>query len=75
MDLTTEEIKERRLKLGLTQEQAAVVFGAGGLRTWHRWEREEGAMPRTAELLLLACEKIPWLVQWLHLQADKKGNE
>lgn len=40
-----EEIKEARLKAGLTQKQAAELVGSPSYRTWQDWEAGKRNMP------------------------------
>ena len=50
-DMTRDEVKAIRKKLGLTQEQMAVAMGVR-LRTISRWETGVHAVPSTAARLM-----------------------
>lgn len=49
-DLTAEEVKAMRAKMGLTQEQLAVTMGVQ-LRTVARWEAK-GRVPQSSATLM-----------------------
>lgn len=52
-----EELKERRIALGLTQVQLAEILGVKP-NTVARWERGLLAVPRTVELAMETVERI-----------------
>lgn len=56
--LTPEEIKQVRIKLKLTQKQAAVIFG-GGVNAFNRYERGKLPIPRPLSLLLTVLRNHP----------------
>ena len=56
--LTPEEIKEVRVKLKLTQKQAAAMFG-GGVNAFNRYETGKLPIPRPLSLLLKVLRNHP----------------
>jgi len=56
--LTPEEIKQVRIKLKLTQKQAAVIFG-GGVNAFNRYERGKLPISRPLSLLLTVLRNHP----------------
>ena len=56
--LTPEEIKKVRIKLKLTQKQAALIFG-GGINAFNRYERGKLPIPRSLSLLLTVLRNHP----------------
>lgn len=53
-----EQVKDARVKAGLTQEQAGAVVGAPSRRTWQDWEAGRRNMPPAKwELFLLKTQK------------------
>lgn len=59
--LTPEQVLQTRLKLGLTQAQAAEVFG-GGRNAFSKYERGEIAQSEAMDKLLKICAAYPNLV-------------
>ena len=55
MGTMTDDLRRRRLRLGLTQKQLGMSLGVSG-NTIHRWENGLVKMPRTAALLLERIE-------------------
>ena len=56
--LTPEEIKQVRIKLKLTQKQAAVIFGCG-VNAFNRYERGKLPISRPLSLLLTVLRNHP----------------
>jgi HTH-type transcriptional regulator/antitoxin MqsA len=56
--LTPEEIKRVRIKLKLTQKQAAAIFG-GGVNAFNRYEKGKLPIPRPLSLLLTVLRNHP----------------
>ena len=54
--LTPDEIKKIRVKLKLTQKEAAELFG-GGVNAFNRYEHGKLAMPRAMSELLIILNK------------------
>jgi DNA-binding XRE family transcriptional regulator len=53
-----EQVKDARVKAGLTQEQAGAIVGAPSRRTWQDWEAGRRNMPAAKwELFLLKTQK------------------
>lgn len=60
MKPTKEQVKEARLKAGLTQKQAAEVLKIPHTRTWQYWEAGTNAMSESDyELFLLLTDQHP----------------
>jgi HTH-type transcriptional regulator/antitoxin MqsA len=62
--LTPEEIRQVRVKLKLTQKQAAAIFG-GGVNAFNRYERGKLPIPRPLSLLLTVLRNHPSQLQEL----------
>ena len=65
--MTPPEVRAARQALGLTQGEAARLFGVEA-RTWRSWESvgsRPRAIPPPAVLLLRACGEVRGLVAWL----------
>ncbi len=59
MTPTHKKIQAARLKVGLTQAQAADLVGAGSYRSWQDWERGINLMPAAVwELFQLKTKSI-----------------
>ena len=56
--LTPKEIKQVRIKLKLTQKQAAAIFG-GGVNAFNRYETGKLPIPRPLSLLLKVLRNHP----------------
>lgn len=56
--LTSSEIYDTRISLGLTQEQASIVFG-GGKNAFSKYERAEVSQSMAMDSLLKVCLKYP----------------
>lgn len=56
--LTSDEVREIRLKLGLTQHSAAAIFG-GGANAFSRYERGEVRQTRPLDQLLRLLDRHP----------------
>jgi len=56
--LTSFEIYEARVKLGLTQEQASIVFG-GGKNAFSKYERAEVSQSIAMDKLIRVCLRHP----------------
>jgi len=56
--LTSSEIYDVRISLGLTQEQASVIFG-GGKKAFSKYERAEVSQSAAMDKLLKVCLKHP----------------
>lgn len=56
--LTSEEIKQARIQLGLTQEQARKVFG-GGTNAFSKYERGEVSQSMAMDSLIRVCLDYP----------------
>lgn len=56
--LTSTEVLEARVKLGLTQEQASTVFG-GGKNAFSKYERAEVSQSVAMDKLIRICLKYP----------------
>lgn len=56
--MTSIEIREAREKLGLTQEQAALIFG-GGRNAFSKYERAEVSQSVAMDTLIKICLKHP----------------
>jgi HTH-type transcriptional regulator/antitoxin MqsA len=54
--LKTEEIKEIRKKLKLTQQEASKIFG-GGIRSFYKYETGENNPHRSLDILLRLIDK------------------
>ncbi len=65
--LTPEEIKQVRIKLKLTQKQAATIFG-GGVNAFNRYEKGKLPVPRSLSLLLKVLRNHPNQLKeiWVH---------
>jgi transcriptional regulator with XRE-family HTH domain len=55
--MESDELKEKRIALGLTQAQLAEILGVKP-NTVARWERGLLAVPRTVELAMETVERI-----------------
>jgi len=62
--LTSHEIYEARVKLGLTQEQASIVFG-GGKNAFSKYERAEVSQSLAMDRLIRICLRHPKVFQEL----------
>jgi HTH-type transcriptional regulator/antitoxin MqsA len=62
--LTSDEVREIRTKLGLTQHAAAEIFG-GGPNAFSRYERGEVRHPRALDQLLRLLQRHPEHLQEL----------
>jgi HTH-type transcriptional regulator/antitoxin MqsA len=67
--LTGDEMRERRQRLCLTQEQAAQLFG-GGPVAFSKYENDEVAQSEAMDRLVRLAAQYPWLVAAL---ADHVG--
>lgn len=56
--LTSSEIYDARMSLGLTQEQASIIFG-GGKNAFSKYERAEVSQSAAMDKLLKVCLKYP----------------
>jgi HTH-type transcriptional regulator/antitoxin MqsA len=56
--LTSSEIYEARVKLGLTQEQASIIFG-GGKNAFSKYERAEVSQSIAMDKLIKVCLRHP----------------
>ena len=56
--LTSQEIHDARIKLHLTQEQAALVFG-GGKNAFSKYERAEVSQSKAMDKLIRTCLHHP----------------
>jgi DNA-binding transcriptional regulator YiaG len=68
--MTPAQIKELRLKLGLTRGRAAFVFGVDS-RTWRRWEAGERDISQPVEKLLTLCVNSPAIWQATQAMAEQ----
>lgn len=66
--LTAQEIVDLRNKLGLTQQDAAKVFG-GGINAFSKYERSEVIQSVAMDKLMRAALVFPELFLWLKQQA------
>jgi HTH-type transcriptional regulator/antitoxin MqsA len=66
--LTAQEIVDLRNKLGLTQQEAAKVFG-GGVNAFSKYERSEVIQSVAMDKLMRAALEFPPLFLWLKQQA------
>ena len=66
--LTAQEIVDLRNKLGLTQQDAAKVFG-GGVNAFSKYERSEVIQSVAMDKLMRAALEFPSLFLWLKQQA------
>jgi len=60
--LLSEEVRRIRKRLGLTQRQAALLFG-GGANAFSRYERGEVMQPRALDQLLRLLDGHPELLE------------
>lgn len=68
--MTPAEVLAARVRLALTQAEAARLFGVSE-RTWIRWEGDEAAIPPPAALLLMAAGEVRGLMEWLKRRASQ----
>lgn len=61
-------IRTTRLRLGLTQGQAARLVGVEA-RTWRHWEAGERVMPEPVRRILGMVEDVPEVREWLTRRA------
>jgi HTH-type transcriptional regulator/antitoxin MqsA len=66
--LTASEIVELRNKLGLTQQEAAKIFG-GGINAFSKYERSEVIQSIAMDKLMRLALNIPDVLIWLKQQA------
>jgi HTH-type transcriptional regulator / antitoxin MqsA len=66
--LTAQEIVDLRNKLGLTQQEAAKIFG-GGVNAFSKYERSEVIQSGAMDKLMRAALEFPPLFLWLKQQA------
>ncbi|HTC27252.1 type II toxin-antitoxin system MqsA family antitoxin [Dyella sp.] len=69
--LVSKEVRRVREKLGLTQQQAATVFG-GGANAFSKYERGEVVQSEIMDKLLRLCAEVPTAACWLF---DQVGLE
>ncbi len=67
--LPTSEIRRIRKKLGLTQKQAATIFG-GGHNAFSRYERGAARQPKSTDRLLRILDLHPNLFEEIKQQED-----
>lgn len=66
--LTSTEIRAIRLNLGLTQQEAAVLFG-GGANAFSKYERGDVMQSVAMDRLLKAAAFLPGLVEFLGIES------
>jgi HTH-type transcriptional regulator / antitoxin MqsA len=66
--LTANEIVELRNKLGLTQQDAAKIFG-GGVNAFSKYERSEVIQSIAMDRLMRSALEVPDMFLWLKKQA------
>jgi HTH-type transcriptional regulator/antitoxin MqsA len=66
--LTASEIVELRNKLGLTQQEAAKIFG-GGINAFSKYERSEVIQSVAMDKLMRLALNIPDVLIWLKQQS------
>lgn len=71
--MTSHEIFEARTRLGITQEQASLVFG-GGKNAFSKYERAEVSQSAAMDTLIRVCLKHPSVFQDLLLIKKIKQN-
>lgn len=59
---STDNIKQIRNKLGLSQKQAGMIFG-GGINAFSRYETGKAQPPKSLLLLLKLLDKYPHLLK------------
>jgi HTH-type transcriptional regulator/antitoxin MqsA len=72
--LTAQEIVDLRNKLGLTQQDAAKVFG-GGVNAFSKYERSEVIQSVAMDKLMRAALEFPSLFLWLKQQAGLLASD
>lgn len=72
--LTAQEIVALRNKLGLTQQDAAKVFG-GGTNAFSKYERSEVIQSVAMDKLMRGALELPGLFSWLKQQAGFNGQK
>jgi len=72
--LTAQEIVALRNKLGLTQQDAAKIFG-GGTNAFSKYERSEVIQSAAMDKLMRAALEIPGMLSWLKQQAGFNGKK
>ncbi len=70
--MTPDEIRTKRMGLGITQGQAARIWGLGSARTWRRWEAGSLPMATPAALLLTIVASVP--AAWRALRALRDSD-
>jgi HTH-type transcriptional regulator/antitoxin MqsA len=71
--LTAQEIVALRNKLGLTQQDAAKIFG-GGANAFSKYERSEVIQSVAMDKLMRAALDVPDMFMWLKQQAGLYGK-
>lgn len=69
--LTAQEIVDLRNKLGLTQQEAAKIFG-GGVNAFSKYERSEVIQSVAMDKLMRSALEVPGIFSWLKQQAGLK---
>lgn len=72
--MTPEQLRYRRLALGLSTERFARFVGLAGAecdRTVRRWERGDRAIPGAVRLILDIADAIPDARRWLLARSEK----
>ncbi|RZO86876.1 MAG: type II toxin-antitoxin system MqsA family antitoxin [Oceanococcus sp.] len=72
--LTGEEIVAVRERMGLTQAQAALVFG-GGANAFSKYERGDVVQSAAMNTLLLMASELPGADSWLRARAGFEPQE
>lgn len=71
--LVGEEIRCLRDQLGLSQQEAALLFG-GGANAFSKYERGDVLQSVAMDRLLKATAYFPWLVDFLRVEAGVASN-
>ena len=69
--MTSTEVRAARIKLSLTQEQAAMVFG-GGKNAFSKYERAEVSQSTAMDTLIRLCLKHPHIYRELLINRGVK---
>lgn len=72
--LTAQEIVALRTTLGLTQQDAAKIFG-GGTNAFSKYERSEVIQSIAMDKLMRAALNVPDMFNWLKRQAGFNGKK
>jgi HTH-type transcriptional regulator/antitoxin MqsA len=71
--LSSSELKQSRLSLGLTQEQAATLFG-GGVNAFSKYERGEVTQSKALDTLVKICLSYRFIFEEIVSESELAGT-